>query len=86
MGKQTSVTYDGQGNVVVRTTTTTQSGCSSGCGWVVTIIAALFLLSAPAQYFPLPLTVLAYIVEGLIVIAAIVAAMNRRAGRGSGTS
>jgi hypothetical protein len=61
VGKQTSVTYDGQGNVIGTTTVTTRSGCSSGCGTVVTIVAFMVVLVYPATYFPLPLAVLAYV-------------------------
>lgn len=84
MGKQTSIVYDGQGNVIGRTIVTTQSGCSSGCGWLVTIVEVLFVLAVPAEYFPLPAAVLAYFVEGLLLIAGLAAAVRRvRGGRGT---
>jgi len=84
VGKQTSIVYDGQGNVIGRTTVTTQSGCGSGCGWLVTIVAVVFVLAAPAEYFPLPAAVLAYVVEGLLLIAGLAAAVQRAWG-GRGT-
>jgi hypothetical protein len=84
VGKQTSVTYDGQGNVIGTTTVTTRSGCSSGCGTVVTIVALMVVLVYPATYFPLPLAVLAYVVVGLVLTAGVVAAVQRaRGGRGA---
>lgn len=82
MGHKTTVVYDAEGNVVGSTRTTTQPGCNSGCGWLVTVIAALFVVAAPAEYFPLPLAVLAYLVEGALVIACVAAAVQRaRANR-----
>jgi hypothetical protein len=80
VGRQTSTVYDGQGNVIGRTTVTTQSGCSSGCGWVVTIVAVVFVLAVPAESFPLPMAVLAYVVEGVLLIAAVAAAARRARG------
>lgn len=59
---------------------TTQSGCSSGCGWVVTIVAVVFVLAVPAESFPLPMAVLAYVVEGVLLIAAVAAAARRARG------
>jgi hypothetical protein len=84
MGKQSSVTYDGQGNVISTTTVTTQWGCGSGCGTIVAIVAFMVVLVYPATYFPLPLAVLAYVVLGLVLIASVLAAVQRaRAGRGA---
>jgi len=84
VGKQISVTYDGQGNVVTTTTVTSQSGCSSGCGTMVTITALIVVLAVPATYFPLPLAVLAYVVVGLLLIAGFVVAVQRaRGGHGA---
>jgi hypothetical protein len=84
MGKQVSVTYDGQGNVITTTTVTSQSGCSSGCGTIVTIVALIVVLAVPATYFPLPLAVLAYVVVGLLLIAGLVAAVKKaRGGHGA---
>lgn len=80
MGKQTSVTYDGQGNVISTTTVRTQSGCGSGCGTMVAIVAFMVVLVYPATYFPLPLAVLAYVVVGLMLIAGAVAAVQRARG------
>ena len=80
MGRQTTTVYDGQGNIIGRTLVTTQSGCGSGCGWLVTIVAVLFVLAAPAEYFPLPAAVLAYIVEGLLLIVGLAAAVHRARG------
>lgn len=82
MGKRTSITYDGQGNVVSKTTVTTESGCGSGCGTMVTIGAFMVALAYPATYFPLPLAVLAYVFLGLILIAGAVAAVQRKRGGG----
>lgn len=84
MGKQTSIVYDGQGNVISRTTVTTKSGCNSGCGTMVTTVALMVVLAYPAMYFPLPLAVLAYVVVGLLLIAGVVAAVQRaRGGHGA---
>ena len=80
MGRQTTTVYDGQGNIIGRTSVTTQSGCGSGCGWVVTIVAVLFVLAAPAEYFRLPAAVLAYTVEGLLFIVGLAAAVHRARG------
>ena len=80
MGNTTTVVYDGDGKVIGRTTTT-HSGCNSGCRWLVTIIAALFVVAAPAEYFPLPLAVLAYLLEGVLVMAGLAGAVQRNRGR-----
>jgi hypothetical protein len=63
---------------------TTQSGFSSGCGWLVTIVAVVLVLAVPAEYFPLPAALLAYFVEGPLLIAGLAAAVQRaRGGRGT---
>lgn len=80
MPKQTSITYDGEGNVLSRTTVTTKLGCSPGCGWLVTIIAVIVAITFPAAYFPTPLAVLAYIVVAAVLIGGIVAAVQRARG------
>ena len=72
MPKQTSVTYDAQGNVTSRTVTT-RSGC--GC---VTLIAAIVALFGPIAWFPLWGAVLAYIFEALLLIGAVAAWAQRR--------
>lgn len=77
MPKQTTVTYDGQGNVISRTVTT-KSGC--GC---VTFIAAIVAVFGPIAWFPLWGAVLAYIFEALLLVGAAVAWAQRRSVRPS---
>jgi hypothetical protein len=64
MSKITTITdSDGKKSVIE----TRQTG-STGCLWVLLV---LFLIGAPAAYFPTWLAVIAYIVEGLMAIAFI---------------
>ncbi len=76
--KQTAVTFDANGNVVSTTTVETRSGCSQSCGWFFFVIFGLFVVLAPAQYFPLWGAILAYIFEALLVIGGVVLGLSRR--------
>jgi hypothetical protein len=65
------------------TTVVTRSGC--GCGGIITLIAALFVLFAPAYFagqgnWPLGWigAVVAYIVLGVFALGAVVAWVQRR--------
>ncbi|MGH7666032.1 MAG: hypothetical protein ACREN1_01785 [Candidatus Dormibacteria bacterium] len=77
---KTTTIRDGQGNLVK--TIKTRSGCCGGCGWWLTGLVAVYVIAAPALYFhPLIWEVLAYIVEGVIVLGAIGNHMSGRADR-----
>jgi hypothetical protein len=82
--KTTTVITHPDGNV---TTVVTRSGCGcgSGCGGIITVIAALLVLFAHGYYagqgnWPLGwiAAVIAYIVLGVIALGAPVAAVQRR--------
>ncbi len=81
MSPKTTVTYDGQGNVISRTVVS-RSGC--GCGAIFSVLLVLLVIAAPASSasqgtWPLGWAgaVLAYIVEGAVLAAAIAVAVQR---------
>jgi hypothetical protein len=76
--KRTTITHP-DGSI-----TTVQSRSICGCGPVFTLLVFVFVITAPAYYagqgnWPLGWTgaVLAYVVEAVIVVCAIIAAVNR---------
>jgi uncharacterized integral membrane protein len=76
--KRTTITHP-DGSV-----TTVQSRSSCGCGALFTLLVSVFVITAPAYYagqgnWPLGWTgaVLAYVVEALILVSGIIAAVNR---------
>jgi len=85
VNKQTIVNYDAQGRVV-STTVVNRSGC--GCGAFFAGVLILFVILAPASYaaqgsWPLGWAgaVIAYIIEAVVFIAGIAAAVQRAPGR-----
>ena len=76
--KRTTITHP-DGSV-----TTVQSRTSCGCGALFTVLLAVFVLAAPAYYagqgnWPLgwACAVLAYVVEAVLLVGGIIAAVNR---------
>jgi hypothetical protein len=76
------------------TTVVTRSGCGcgSGCGGIITVFAALFVLFSPAYFagqgnWPLGWlgAVVAYIVLGVMGLGAIVAWVQRRRAASGGS-
>jgi hypothetical protein len=64
--------------------TTVQSRSSCGCGGVFTVLLGVFVIAAPAYYagqgnWPLGWAgaVLAYVVEAVILVGGVIAAVNR---------
>jgi hypothetical protein len=74
MARTTVITHpDGTTTRVV--TSSGCGGCLSGAFWTVVV---LYVLCAPAAYFPVGLMVPAYILEAIIVIAAVATWLQRR--------
>ena len=78
MSRQTWVTRDGDGRVV----STTEVRRSSGCGGCLTVLAVIVAVVGPAAWagngdIPVALAVAMYVVEAVIVVAA----MRQYAGR-----
>ncbi|MGH7667593.1 MAG: hypothetical protein ACRENY_02370 [Candidatus Dormibacteria bacterium] len=77
---RTTTVRDAEGNLV--STSTTRSGCGSGCGWWLTALVAIYVVAAPAMYFhPLIWEVLAYAFEGVVALAALAAYLGRWSAR-----
>ena len=60
------------------TTAQSQSGCGQGCAWAFWIVLGVFVVTFPAETFPMWGAVLAYILEGVIALAAIASWAQRR--------
>ncbi|MGH7665742.1 MAG: hypothetical protein ACREN1_00270 [Candidatus Dormibacteria bacterium] len=57
----------------------------SGFGWWLVVLVTIYVIAAPVLYFhPLIWDVLAYIVEGVIALAAIAGLWARRSARKRG--
>ncbi|MGH7666197.1 MAG: hypothetical protein ACREN1_02640 [Candidatus Dormibacteria bacterium] len=75
---KTTTVRDADGRVV--SSTTTQGGCGSGCGWLLTALLILFVVVVPAESFPLWGAILAYLVEAIIALAVGVQWIQKRRG------
>lgn len=82
VGKQVWIQRDAEGNVVGSTEVRSSSGCA-GCFWV---LLGLFVVAAPAVWagngtIPVAAAVVMYLIEALIVIAALVQRERRGSAR-----
>ena len=73
VGKQVWIQRDAEGNVVSTTEVRSSSGCA-GCFWV---LLGLFVVAAPAVWagngtIPVAAAVVMYLIEAVVVIAALV--------------
>lgn len=73
MGRQVWIQRDAEGNVVGSTEVRSSSGCG-GCFWV---LLGAFVVAAPAVWagkgtIPVAAAVVMYLIEALVVIAALV--------------
>ncbi|HUY24077.1 MAG TPA: hypothetical protein VMV09_02080 [Candidatus Saccharimonadales bacterium] len=76
MTKRTVITNpDGSKTVIEESRSKAFGGL--GC---LGVLAALFLIGGPAAYFPLPLAILAYVLEGALLLAFLAAKFKGRSG------
>lgn len=72
MSKTTITHPDGSTTVI-----SSSGGCGRGCSSIAFVVAVLWVVAAPAVYFPLWLAVIAYSVEAVVAVAAVVNAVAR---------